>query len=249
MPLSYRHNVIIDSRDVDGNNQCRASALLGHLQEAATRAGEDGGFGRTALMGRYNAFWMLTRIWFHLDRPLRWLDEVTIHTWHRGGKTAMMYRDFDIYMGDARVGEAVSAWVLVDIDSRHILRLGSIADLADTWGGDLCKTRLLRKIPMPAGRKELDRRPMHYSDTDMNGHVNNTRYADFACDALRMDRLDPEHYLQEMQIGYLAECRAGEQLILSCAGTAEDPFVCGEDEAGKPRFEASLSFREILLDK
>ena len=50
---------------------------------------------------------------------------------------------------------------------------------------------------------------MHYSDTDVNGHVNNTRYADFACDAVELDKLPPEQFLAEMQIGYLAECRPG----------------------------------------
>lgn len=51
---------------------------------------------------------------------------------------------------------------------------------------------------------------MHYSDTDVNGHVNNTRYADFACDAVELDRLPENQFLTEMQIGYLAECRRGD---------------------------------------
>ena len=36
MALYYEHQIHIDSRDVDGNGHCRPSALLGHLQEAAT---------------------------------------------------------------------------------------------------------------------------------------------------------------------------------------------------------------------
>ncbi len=246
MPLSYRHTILIDSRDVDGHNHCKASALLGHLQEAATQAAESGGFGRTALMEQYGAFWMLTRMWFHLDRPLTWEEEITIHTWHRGGKSALMYRDYDIYVGNRHVGEAVSAWVLTQVENRRILRLGSIPSLADTWGGDLCKKRTLQKIRLPEQMEEVDRRPMRYSDTDLNGHVNNTRYADFACDALRMDLLPPDRFLQEMQIGYLAECRPGELLILEAGGEENSPCLRGLDESGKPRFEASLSFGQIL---
>lgn len=245
MPQSYRHTVRIDSRDVDGRNQCKASALLGHLQEAATQAAESGGFGRAILLDTCHAFWMLTRMWFHLDRPLVWEEEITIHTWHRGGKSALMYRDFDLCAGQQPVGEAVSAWVLADRDSRRLLRLGSIPSLADTWGGELCKTRTLHKIRLPAVLTEVDRRPMRYSDTDLNGHVNNTRYADFVCDALRMDLLPPERFLQEMQLGYLAECRPGETLILERGGTETAPFLRGTDEAGRPRFEASVSFGEI----
>ena len=82
--------------------------MLGYLQEAATLAAEDGGFGREKTL-EYHAFWMLARIWFRLDRPLRWEEKVTVRTWHRGSKTALMYRDFDLLAGGVPVGEAVSA--------------------------------------------------------------------------------------------------------------------------------------------
>ena len=44
---------------------------------------------------------------------------------------------------------------------------------------------------------------MRYSDTDINGHVNNTRYADFVCDALELENLSQDRFLSQMQIGYL----------------------------------------------
>ena len=71
--------------DADGRGICKASALLNHLQVAAALAAEDGGFSREMLVERYGAFWMLARSWFHLNRPLRWEDEITIRTWHRSG--------------------------------------------------------------------------------------------------------------------------------------------------------------------
>ena len=55
---------------------------------------------------------------------------------------------------------------------------------------------------------------MGYSDTDINGHVNNTRYADFVCDALRLEGLPRSRFLSELQIGYTAESRAGDVLTL-----------------------------------
>ena len=107
----FEYERTVDSRDVDGWGRCRPSAVLGYLQEAATLAAEDGGFGREKTL-EYHAFWMLARIWFRLDRPLRWEEKVTVRTWHRGSKTALMYRDFDLLAGGVPVGEAVSAWVL-----------------------------------------------------------------------------------------------------------------------------------------
>ena len=62
---------------------------------------------------------------------------------------------------------------------------------------------------------------MRYSDTDVNGHVNNTRYADFACDAVELERLPENRFLAEMQIGYLAECRPGEVLDIQVGGQGD----------------------------
>lgn len=240
--LFYQHQLLIDSRDVDGRDQCRPSALLGHLQEAATLAAEDGGFGRDRLLKEYNAFWMLARMWYRLDRPLHWGEMLTVRTWHRGGKSASMYRDFDLLVGDEPVGEAVSMWVLADLESRKLLRLGEIPALEGTDGGGLCKSMTLARLRLPREMELTERRRMRYSDTDVNGHVNNTRYADFACDALNMERLPEDVFVQSMQLGYTAECRPGETLVLLTAGDGEEYFVKGMDDNGKDRFQVRLTF-------
>lgn len=240
MSVWYEYKTKIDTRDVDGRSGCRPSALLGYLQEAATLAAETRGFGREVLLRNYGAFWMLARLWYRLDRPLRWGEELTIHTWHRGGKSASMYRDFDLYVDGTRVGEGVSVWVLVQLEDRKMLRLSQISELADTGGGERNKDRLLSKLRMPEGMELAEQRLMHYSDTDINGHVNNTRYADFACDAIRADQLPEGVFVASMQLGYSAECRPGETISMLAGRQDQTWFVHGVDENGKTRFDAQL---------
>ena len=246
MGLDYTHQSRVDSRDVDGLGRCKASALLGHLQEAATRAAEAGGFGRGAFLTGHGAFWMLTRMWYRLERPLHWDEVISIRTWHRGGKSALMYRDFDLYCGAEQVGEAVSAWVLASLEDRRLLRLSTIGELDGTDGGSLCKSRTLNRLHLPEGMAEAECRLMHYSDTDLNGHVNNTRYADFACDALHQEGIGAGRFLQELQLNYQAECRAGERLRLLTGRGEGRAFVQGVDKAGKSRFEGTLIFSEVV---
>ncbi len=246
MSLYYEHTIRLSGMDADGHGICKASALLNHLQVTAALAAEDGGFSREQLVERYGAFWMLARSWFRLDRPLRWEDEITIRTWHRGGKGALMYRDYDIYVGGQRVGESVSGWVLASLEGHKIMRLSAIKELAGTDGGVLCKNKTLTKLRSPKALQEVERRPMRYSDTDINGHVNNTRYADFACDALDMETLEQGRFLSTMQIGYLAECRPGDMLSIQTGEQADGYYVCGLDREGKSRFEAELFFGESL---
>ena len=157
--MFYEHEFRIDSRDVDGLGQCRPSALLGHLQEAATRAAEDGGFGRSALGDKYRAVWVLSRIWFRLERPLRWDEQAVVRTWYRESRGAMMYRDFDIQIGEERVGESVSVWVLLRPEDKHILRLSQVPELAGHGGGELCKEKTLSKLRLPDGLTRADSRP------------------------------------------------------------------------------------------
>ena len=246
MAQSYKFKTRIDSRDVDCRGQCRASALLGYMQEAATQAAETGGFGREIIMGKYNGFWMLARMWYRIDRPLSWNEELTVHTWHRGGKGAVSYRDYDLYVENERVGEGVSAWVLADADSHRPIRLSGVTEMAETHGGELCKSMILNKLKAPAELQLVEKRVTRYSDTDINGHINNTRYADFACDGLRMDLLEKEKFLSEVQIGYLGECIAGEVLDIM-TGKMEDGrvYLCGCDEAGKARFETAMRFSDV----
>lgn len=243
MSVFYEHTVRLSGLDSDGRGICKASALLNHLQIAATLAAEDGGFGRELLIERYGAFWMLARSWYCLERPLRWEDQITIRTWHRGDQAAMMYRDYDILVDGQRVGESVSGWVLANVETRKLIRLSAIRELAGTGGGELCKNRVLNKLRAPQGLRQTEQRLMRYSDTDINGHVNNIRYADFACDTVDMDRLEQRQFLAQMQIGYLAECRPGDLLTLETGERDQGIYVRGTDQAGKPRFEASLGFR------
>ena len=244
MSQFYEQTIRLTGMDADGRGICKPSALLDHLQIAAGFAAVEGGFGRETLVEKYGAFWMLARTWFRLERPLRWGEELTVRTWHRGAHGAMMYRDYDILSGSEPVGESVSGWVLAQQESRRLLRLGAVGEMAANQGGELCKAVTLAKLRRPEDLRLLERRPMHYSDADLNGHVNNTRYADFACDALRLDRLEQEgKFLSALRLGYVAECRPGETLsILEGPGMGGESYLCGMDETGKTRFEAALLF-------
>ena len=66
MSVFFEHEIRLNGLDVDGRDQCKASAMLNHLQNAATLAAEDGGFSRETLVERYGAFWMLARSWYRL---------------------------------------------------------------------------------------------------------------------------------------------------------------------------------------
>ena len=121
-----------------------------------------------------------------------------------------------------------------------MLRLSQIPELENTGGGERNKDIMLSNLRIPEGLDLAERRLMHYSDTDINGHVNNTRYADFVCDAIRADLLPNDSFVAGMQLGYHAECHAGECVDMLAARNGDGWFVRGIDETGKTRFDGKL---------
>ena len=241
----YECEYMVDSRDIDPWYHCRPSGLMGMLQEAATQAACALHVSRDEMLVRYNSFWMLARLWYRLDVPLSWGDTVHIRTWHRGGRGASTYRDFDLFVNGQPVGEAVSTWVLADAATHRLARMSRITEFQDTDGGPLCKERTLSRVRLPETMEHADSRAMHYSDTDVNGHVNNVRYVDFLCDALHMERLGPSRFVSSLQVGYLAECVAGETIELYTGQAGGLWYVHGADQAGKSRFDGAVELAEL----
>ena len=245
MDIFYERTYQGDSRDMDLFGFRRSSAVLGLLQEAATQGAAAIGLSRTETMERYHAVWVLSRIRYTMKRPLMWDEPVRIRTWHRGGRAAGSYREFDIYVGNEKVGEALSLWVLVDMDTHKLLRLGDVTEFAATTGGSLCRGDTLHKLRLPEEMTMAEKRRMHYSDTDLNGHVNNIKYADFVCDCLHFEEIGQGKFVSGLQLCYLSECRAGEELSLLTGGDGQNAYVLGRDKEKKERFNACLALDNL----
>ena len=245
MSTIYTTELRVDSRDVDLFNQCRPSAVLGLMQEAATQAALSLGVSGPQILEKYNCLWMVTRNWVELDAPLRWNDPITIHTWHRGASGASSYRDFDFYRDGKPIGQGTSVWVLVEADSRKLFRMKQLTEFQGTDGGERKKSVKLHRIPMPGQFDGRTRRDMRYSDTDINGHINNIHYADFACDSLHLEGLCRGKFVRSFQIGYVNECQAGETIYVDTAARGDELFARGQGEDGTERFDFSLTLADL----
>lgn len=244
MNAILQRDFFVDTRDTDLHGLCRPSALLGYLQEMATAHSEELGISRRVMLERHNSVWMLARLWYRLDEPIRRDQTVTIKTWTRGANGAVSYRDFDLLVGGRPVGEAVTSWVLADVDSRSIQRMGKMEEVVRAAVPERVKDRRLSRFPMPKQLDELMLRPVCYSDTDINGHMNNTRYVDVACDAVHFERMAGE-YLAEVMVNYSRECLPGSTLRVLGKHEGETWFVRGADDEGAAHFDTALRFSPI----
>lgn len=239
--MYFEKTYSIAAGDVDCFDCCRASALLTYLQDAAGQAAMAFGASNYQMIEKYRHCWMVVRTHYNLDLPLHMGDALTLKTWHRGGSKPLMYRDFDLSVNGRSAGQALSIWVLVNVADRSISRADRFPEFAGTDGGALIRDTKCPKVKLPTELRFVEERRLHYSDTDPNGHVNNTRYADFLCDAAGLLDAPAGSYVRELYLSYTKECRAGEVLTLLSAREGERRFVLGQDEAGEARFHGYVA--------
>ena len=230
--------------DIDLFGRLRLSALLQLMQNMATDHAETLHFGGTFMQERYGAFWLMARTSLSFSQPILYSDELEVHTSHRGlTKGITIFRDFDFFVNGKPIGEATTSWVVVDINSRKMVKPTQIAELVDSPKPAVLKTAVPEKIQLPENVTFSMHRECVYSDTDINGHMNNTKYADVALDSLHFEQFAGQ-YISEVQINYLKECFPGNTLTLCTAAavqaSATTHFVLGKHKNDEPCFAFSL---------
>ena len=83
-------------------------------------------------------------------------------------------------------------------------------------------------------------RRLYYSDTDINGHMGNTRYVDLAADAAELDLRPHGVFLREILISYVGECFSGETLNIYRGKENGQLYIHGTGEKGDDRFDCRI---------
>lgn len=228
----------VGSCQTDLFDRCRPSSLLAFLEDAGTLHAVELGAGRQELVDSLNGIWVLSRILVSLSGPVPGGSELRVDTWHRGPKGALFYRDFELFVSGSPVGFAVSAWVVVNQQTRSMMR-PSLVQKENAWQQPKSlPVEALSRLHLPAQMQVAGSHTVCYSDLDLNGHVNNTHYADYVCNALGVERMRAG-FLRELQINYLAECVPGDTISIYFAqGESGVSYVSGVKQDGKACFEA-----------
>ena len=210
--------------ELDHNAELRFGTLLDFLQDAA---GEDAvlrGFGVEQLLPR-GLTWMLSRYRIRLDTVVRMGDCISIRTWPSAHKGLSACREFEILRDGTQIGVASTAWMLIDLDSRRPVRpnekLGEVF-LRDEQVFAEPLTGIKLHVEMESSTSFRVRR----ADLDLNCHVNNRVFFDWAVESLDAELIENRR-LQQVDINYLAEALAGEDVSASCAcQTTDEGLLC-----------------------
>ncbi len=239
----FQQSFTISSVDADASYHCRPSALLACIQRAVTAQSVVVGTTKTDMLAKYGGFWMVLRLMIRLKRPILWNEQLTVRVIIRRPVAKRIYRDCDLYVGEEQVGDFTSLWVLADEHTHKPMFMEDIPDLPTENPPD-AKDLTLSRLVFPQNMTLHDSRRLYYSDIDLNGHMNNTRYVDLAADAAELDLRPRGVFMQELQISYVGECRSGDLLRIYRGKENGGLYIHGVGDDGTPRFDCLIRMSE-----
>lgn len=232
----------------DIHRALKPAALFQHLTEAAGHHAALLGVGYDAMVAR-NLLWVHARMRVRFHASPHAGDTVTIRTWPKTIQRRLRYiRDFEVLDASGQpLAAATSAWLVIDAATHRISPAASVSfDLPavpDRRGLD----DPLDRLDVPADGEERLRVRAGYSALDVLGHVNNSRYVEWLCDAFPLDLLT-DHTLDWMQINYTHEVRAGEEVSIRVNPVTHDTGLWAVEGLnlthGIRAFEAYVRWRD-----
>ena len=215
--------------ECDVNGRWRLGAMLLEMQEAAGEHSSAVGCGRETLV-KMGLAWVVVRMEIQVRRYPSYGEQVRIRTFHRPSHHRFFPRFFQIWdAGGELVACASSLWLLMDLKSRQSVSADRLpqplpdnSDMEEPlrWPGGIA--------PMEAPERRTAYEAV-YTDLDANGHVNNTKYADWLCNVLGTEVMTHTP-VRELTIHFDHEIRPDQEVELRIRQDGLRFQMCGVHE-------------------
>ncbi|MDL2323996.1 hypothetical protein LJC61_02430 [Ruminococcaceae bacterium OttesenSCG-928-A16] len=242
MPLVYQDTFKVYQFECDPWDRMTPGAILRRVQEIGTQHCEQLGLTEEHYQATHTVF-LLSRISLEIYNAPTTLQEVRIETRAYGMHRAVFQRVTSMYNAQTgeKLCEADSRWVLVDTNTRRILRRepeGFNNPFTEAPGQE----EHSMEAPKPGEVQSFGTRTASYMLCDRNGHLNNTRYADLVCDCLPLQEL-AQNQIKKMLLFYKAEIPLGKSFSLYGGKAEGEPstYYFVAEENGRKNFEAFVT--------
>jgi len=207
----YQADYRIRSYEIDTRGLVRPLTILNYLQDAAGEHAARLGASVPALLKK-NLTWVLSRyhLQFHSFPPVH--SQISLRTWPSAKEGRFALRDFALTGPDNQlIVSATSSWMLINLETRRPVRIDEFLPELPTVPRRMVHDNFT-SLPVPLDFNcELPFRVRH-SDLDINQHVNNTVYVDWALETIPANiigQVSP----QTIEVSYRAEAKYGDRVF------------------------------------
>lgn len=211
MEIIYEKQYHLAASDMDCFDRLKPSRILSFLQEVAGDHSALLGVDRDYLMQR-NLFWAVIRHRVAITRLPHAGEHITVKTWPMPTTRTAYPRATAAY--DEQGNElfrSLSLWVLMDYETRAMVLPGRSGVMVEGHVEGIEPAAPSSLAPKPL--ENTENRTVKFTDLDVNGHMNNCRYLDWAAD-LQPSGFHREYQPREITLCYLSEAKEGENLTL-----------------------------------
>ncbi len=214
---------VIPSYFVDDTAQMTVCSLFQLMQEISDRHAAILGAGWFSLCER-GYFWVITKIQLEIHRLPKWTEQVTLRTWVRKSNAATSPRDFEIMDSNGHLLVAANAvWAILDKEHGYPQRI-SLFDNG-FMPQERCalegKPMTIKPIALPDTLSKP--KDVRYSDLDINRHVNNARYIQWAFDAVS-EAFRQTHRIKGVAVKFIAQAKLGDRYIVCTEPVSDNCF-------------------------
>ena len=207
----YSQRFIVDNSSTDRYGRMKPSAILSYVQEVA---GKHFDILDRSLdsVGQKGLFWAVIRHRVQIERLPAAGETITLETWPMPTTRVAYPRSTVAYDASGNVlFRSLCLWVLMNLNTRAMILPGKsgISVPGTVRGLELATPNSL----VPKLLTNVQQRTVRYSHLDVNGHMNNTHYLDWAEDLLpsQFHEACPAH---EFTICYHSEATEGQTMDL-----------------------------------
>ena len=206
----------VRSYEVTPRGTASVLALSDYLQEAAGHHAAELGVSMQDLLEDGQA-WVLAHLRLELDRLPTWGDTVVVRTWPSGLERLFATREFLLAVEnadgtDTAMARGTSAWLTIDTERRRPLRpLPTLRTLETPDREPALQHDFEGDLPAPKRTDAEATFSVRYHDLDVNRHVNNVRYLEWAVETLPGTFLEA-HRCADLSLQFEAETTLGDEV-------------------------------------
>ena len=232
----------VDKTTVDKLHRMRPSALCNMMLACAGRHADARGFGATRKLG-----WVMARMVLDIKNIPLGGQKFTIETFIKNAYRGFTDRCIRVVDEEGNeVASILATFALMNLKTRSSVDLNGDIGLRLTECMEPDEQISIRRIPsinrLPVADVSFKRRP-HYSDIDINGHMNSIRYIDHILDSISIEYIN-SHDITDIVVAYMQEGSATEELSYSIKELSPDRYIAQvTKENGIPASRFELKFK------